>query len=468
MSTRDSTFVRVREHKVRAHTSPERDAFADPPASDDALWEGMDDVTMECLDDTSEVDIPLSTPNGMYEAPLPAPGSIQQGPDGTATQREIFGNLRKIFGLQAFRKNQLEAITATMAGKDVFVLMPTGGGKSLCYQLPAVCHSGKTRGVTVVISPLKALMHDQVNSLRRKGIEAVLLMSDTSQSNAAQARQRLTGNDKPAMLYITPERLQISDFLRNILQKLYTRGQLARFVIDEAHCISTWGQDFREAVSLFSCCFGALMKPVIPQYQSLHLIRVEYPDVPIMALTATANSNTVDDILQRLKLRDPAIFTQSFNRTNLNYEIVPKKGVDEVARFIKSKHSNHSGVIYCLGRDKCEKVAKQLRDKGLSAKHYHALLEQEEKERTQGEWQSGDCRIIVATVSNTIPCTWVLFNSPFRSPLEWASTRRTVCSWPCHSFPRLTLGSTFRNPFRSTQEHGWVRLTLSFTAEMCG
>ncbi|KAJ7070337.1 P-loop containing nucleoside triphosphate hydrolase protein [Mycena belliarum] len=318
---------------------------------------------MDCLDE------PVVT--------LSAPGPELTGPYA----QEIKQNLKGIFALDKFRPNQFEAIDATMAGRDVFVLMPTGGGKSLCYQLPAVCRSGKTKGVTVVVSPLLALMHDQVNGLRAKNVDAVLLTSNTRDEEAQEIRSRLYSNSKPTLLYVTPERLKVSTNLKNMLSHLYRGQELARFVIDEAHCISTWGQDFREA------------------YQELHTLRDDFPDVPIMALTATADRKTIDDIMHRLQLRTPAVFQQSFNRTNLNYNVKPKRSVDEMVAFIKQSHRNETGIIYRTGRDKCEKLAAQLRQKGLSAKHYHAKLDPTDKETVQAEWQSGECQIIVATIA---------------------------------------------------------------------
>ncbi|KAF9557705.1 ATP-dependent DNA helicase [Agrocybe pediades] len=294
---------------------------------------------------------------------------------------EIMQKLRDIFRLEAFRKNQLEAITAALEGKDVFILMPTGGGKSLCFQLPAVCEGGKTRGVTVVVSPLLALMKDQVDSLRRKKIDAHLSIQDT----AAEDWPRLIQNSqKPRLWYLTPEKLRESNTVHSILGALKGSGHLARFVIDEAHCISTWGQEFREA------------------YTTLGELRKRYPGIPIMALTATANQRTVADIVSQLHLsNDHVSLAQSFNRTNLKYVVRPKTKdlLGQICDFIQSYHRGQAGVIYCSTRATTEEVAKSLRSRGLQAAHFHAGVDTQLKEVTVNRWQSGTVPIIVATIA---------------------------------------------------------------------
>ena len=207
--------------------------------SDDGYWEGMEDISMHDPQEISEG--PSSLPTIGIQSGISAPELSPYYP-------EVKRRLGETFGLRTFRKNQLEAIIAAMSGRDVFVLMPTGGGKSLCYQLPAICTTGKTRGVTVVISPLLALMKDQVDSLIRKNVDALLSNSETF----GEDRQRLIVNDKkPNLWYLTPEKLKDSGRVNDILSDLYHSEHLARFVVDEAHCISTWGQDFREAVRRF-------------------------------------------------------------------------------------------------------------------------------------------------------------------------------------------------------------------------
>lgn len=218
------------------------------PASDDGYWDNMVDISMDytIVDDNNPSNAtrtPSSFNNDSVSLELPVESDLS----ASKYQVEIMQQLRVTFHLKSFRKNQLEAITAAMEGRDVFVLMPTGGGKSLCFQLPAVCVTGKTKGVTVVVSPLVALMKDQVDNLKAKGVAAFLWNSETSYDEAMHSFKGHA--NRPTLLYVTPEKLKESSSLRGILSNLYRNNELARFVIDEAHCISTWGQDFRNAVS---------------------------------------------------------------------------------------------------------------------------------------------------------------------------------------------------------------------------
>ncbi|KAA1478750.1 ATP-dependent RNA helicase [Dentipellis sp. KUC8613] len=310
--------------------------------------------------------------------------SIPLDPQRSPFFAEVEEKLTRVFGLRDFRTNQLAAIIATLSGQDVLVLMPTGGGKSLCYQVPALCRGKKKRGVTFVVSPLIALMHDQVQQLQLKHVDAQLFTGEQDTSDREMLSSRLLGTgEKPTIVYITPEKLHSSSQMTRILQFLYSRGELARFVIDEAHLISSWGRDFRES------------------YVSLRDLRRDYADVPIMALTATATREQQRDIITGLGLRDYLLLTQSFNRSNLHYAIQkkPPRTVDFVHKWIMDKHPQETGIIYCGGRDKCEKVAKQLRDLGLTAKHFHAEIDPQDKMRTMEDWKSGRCKIIVATIA---------------------------------------------------------------------
>lgn len=263
---------------------------------------------------------------------------------------DVKNALKDRFHLRGFRMNQLEAIDATLGGKDTFVLMPTGGGKSLCYQLPSVVSSGSTSGVTIVISPLLSLMQDQVEHLQRLQIKAHLLNGQTEKEERQWIMSTLSGlraEEHIQLLYITPEMISMSQALTRTLERLHSRQRLARLVIDEAHCVSQWGHDFR------------------PDYKELGEIRNLLPGIPMMALTATATENVKVDVIHNLKMDGCQVFTQSFNRPNLTYEVHPKtKGADllsSIANIIKS-YRNQSGIVYCLSRKTCEKVARALSD----------------------------------------------------------------------------------------------------------
>jgi bloom syndrome protein len=296
--------------------------------------------------------------------------------------------LKECFRLRGFRSNQLEAINATLGGKDAFVLMPTGGGKSLCYQLPAVVQSGKTRGVTIVVSPLISLMQDQVAHLNKLGIQAFFINGELP---AAQRSEILSGLRLPnpekfvQLLYVTPEMASMSQGLITILSDMYKRQKLARIVVDEAHCVSQWGHDFR------------------PEYKALGALRRRFPDVPVIALTATATENVKVDVIHNLGIDGCEIFTQSFNRPNLTYEVRPKKKKAEVlASMVETIHKSYkrqSGIVYTLSRKNCEELADHLNQFGISAHHYHAGMEAGEKADIQKMWQAGEIHVIVATIA---------------------------------------------------------------------
>ncbi|CAL3964303.1 unnamed protein product [Diplocarpon coronariae] len=300
--------------------------------------------------------------------------------------------LRDRFRLKGFRRHQLDAINATLGGRDAFVLMPTGGGKSLCYQLPAVVQTGKTKGVTIVISPLLSLMNDQVQHLRANNIQAATLNGETSADEKRQIWNNLR-EEYPEqyiqLLYITPEMINKSAPMINALARLHNKNKLARIVIDEAHCVSQWGHDFR------------------PDYVALGPMRKEFPNVPLMALTATATRNVKADVMQNLGMVGCSIFAQSFNRPNLHYEVRQKRGKGvqakmslEIADLVKKKYKNQTGIIYALSQKGCEDLAKKLVDEHrIRAYHFHAGMAREEKATVLHDWQTGKLQVVVATIA---------------------------------------------------------------------
>ncbi|KAL9933079.1 hypothetical protein V8E36_007797 [Tilletia maclaganii] len=299
--------------------------------------------------------------------------------------KDVYNALRGTFKLKEFRHNQLEAMNATLSGKDVFCLMPTGGGKSLCYQLPALLNSGKTKGVTVVISPLLSLIHDQVESLMSKDIPALALTGEQTKDVRDFVMSELC-QPVPSvkLLYVTPEFVTKSGRAREIFGLLHRRGQLARFVVDEAHCVSQWGHDFR------------------PDYKELGMLRRECPGIPVMAMTATANNRVRTDVLSNLGIQGCETLDQSFNRPNLFYEVRDKKKdcLAEIAAFVRARHKNECGIIYCLSRQACEDVARKLSESfEIEARHYHAGMNKKERMTVQRKWQHGEFKVIVATIA---------------------------------------------------------------------
>ena len=279
--------------------------------------------------------------------------------------------LKKYFGHDEFRPLQGEIIDDALAGRDVFTLLPTGAGKSLCFQVPALLRDG----VTIVVSPLIALMKDQVDALRTCGIAATFLNSTLV---SQEARERLRGlhRNQFRLLYLAPERLMMENFLESALN-----WNIAQIAIDEAHCISEWGHDFR------------------PEYRELKKLRTQFPDVPIMALTATATKRVRDDIIKQLKLREPRCYIASFNRPNLTYRVLPKSSAyQQVLDFIRAR-PNESGIVYCASRKSTDGLAEKLTRDGIKALPYHAGMESKERTRNQEAFLRADARVITATIA---------------------------------------------------------------------
>jgi ATP-dependent DNA helicase RecQ len=284
---------------------------------------------------------------------------------------ELLGALSTTFGYRAFRPLQREIIEAALAGRDVFALLPTGGGKSLCFQLPALLRPG----LTVVVSPLIALMKDQVDQLQAAGVAATYLNS-TLPAEEARARLRGLHRGEWRLLYAAPERLLLEGWDQHL-----RAWNVTALAIDEAHCISEWGHDFR------------------PEYRRLASLRDLLPGVPVMALTATATERVRRDIVAHLRLRDPAVFVASFNRPNLTYRVVAKDQPSRQLAELVSGRPEESGIVYCASRAGTERVAAALAARGFSAAPYHAGLEPGERHRTQEAFLRDDVRIVCATIA---------------------------------------------------------------------
>ncbi len=283
----------------------------------------------------------------------------------------LLPTLKQYFGFTSFRPLQEEIIRDTLAGRDVFALLPTGGGKSLCFQLPALVRPG----LTVVVSPLIALMKDQVDAMQAAGVAATFLNSSLA---AGESRERLRGlhNGEYRLLYVAPERLMLSGFLSDL-----QRWRVNLVAVDEAHCISEWGHDFR------------------PEYRQLAELRALFPDVPLMALTATATERVRGDIVKHLKLREPGCYVASFNRPNLTYRVLAKaKPYEQSLDFIRAR-PKESGIIYCQSRKSAELVAERLNADGVKARPYHAGLTAEERSKHQELFLRDEVRVICATIA---------------------------------------------------------------------
>ena len=288
--------------------------------------------------------------------------------------------LQQVFGYPAFRGAQEAIVDHVIDGGDALVLMPTGGGKSLCYQVPAIQRHRTGRGVTVVVSPLIALMHDQVGALAELGVRAAFLNSSLEGGDARRIEREMLAGEL-VLLYAAPERLLTPRFLA-MLDSLHERGLLSLFAIDEAHCVSQWGHDFRE------------------DYLGLSALHERFPTVPRIALTATADTHTRADIVERLSLHDARLFLSSFDRPNIRYTIVEKDGPKaQLLRFLRDEHEGDAGIVYCQSRRKVEETASWLDAEGITALPYHAGLDASMRRRHQDRFLRDEGVVMVATIA---------------------------------------------------------------------
>lgn len=296
-------------------------------------------------------------------------------------------SLKTIFGYDKFRDPQRRVIKYALRGLDELVILPTGSGKSICYQLTALLQDG----LTIIISPLKSLIKDQIINLQRREINAEAYFGDMGIKKKREVLQKLISNTfEFKILYTTPETISNNISFIDSIQTLYLQGKITRFVIDEAHCISMWGNDFR------------------PSYRQLKNIRTYFPNIPIMALTATATPNVQDDIVKLLKFRQYKKFMKSYFRSNLKLKIykLPVHKSSKTAKFSEIKNTlilsnlkDETGIIYCSRKKICEEFASYLNSFGMSALPYHAGLKKKIKDENQDKWQKEEVKIIVATIA---------------------------------------------------------------------
>ncbi|WP_435370767.1 DNA helicase RecQ [Hydrogenophaga intermedia] len=304
--------------------------------------------------------------------------------EGSETLEACVAVLQSVFGYEAFRGPQAQIVTHVSDGGDALVLMPTGGGKSLCYQVPAIVRERAGHGVAVVVSPLIALMHDQVGALSEAGVSAAYLNSSLSLEDAQRIEQQLRRGEL-TLLYVAPERL-LTPRCQAMLESLHAQGRLSLFAIDEAHCVSQWGHDFR------------------PEYRELAVLPERFAGVPRIALTATADALTRADIVERLQLQDARTFISSFDRPNIRYLLVEKKdATQQLLRFIRDEHmgaqGHDAGVVYCQSRRRVEEVAQVLQQAGLKALPYHAGLDAAVRQQHQDRFLREEGMIMVATIA---------------------------------------------------------------------
>ncbi|XP_047246401.1 ATP-dependent DNA helicase Q1 isoform X3 [Girardinichthys multiradiatus] len=325
-----------------------------------------------------------SSSKSLGPEPMMSKQELQQY-DGTdfPWSKDVEQHLKNSFHLSKFRPLQLRAINLTMAGKDLFLVMPTGRGKSLCFQLPAVC----SKGFTLVITPLVSLMEDQIMYLKSIDISAVMLNASSSKEHAKLVMAGMMDPKAPfKLVYVTPEKIAKSKLLMSRLEKAYNAKLLSRIAVDEVHCCSQWGHDFR------------------PDYKLLGILKRQFPMVPLFGLTATATSSVLKDCEKILCVQQPVTITSSFNRTNLYYEVRIKDSnndalMSDITSLIKGKYKDQSGIVYVFSQKDAEMVSSELKKRDISAYPYHANMDPEEKSKVHRRWTSNKIQVVVATVA---------------------------------------------------------------------
>ncbi|XP_077400980.1 ATP-dependent DNA helicase Q1 isoform X1 [Vanacampus margaritifer] len=304
--------------------------------------------------------------------------------DGTdfAWSKDVTQHLKDSFHLSEFRPLQLRAINLTLSGKDLFLVMPTGRGKSLCYQLPAICSDG----FTLVVTPLVSLMEDQLMYLKSINVAAEMLNASSSKEHSKTVLAGMICKTTPfKLLYVTPEKIAKSKMFMSRLEKANNANLLSRIAVDEVHCCSQWGHDFR------------------PDYKLLGILKRQFPKVPVIGLTATATSSILEDCTKILCVQKPISLTASFNRINLYYEVRAKVSdaalMNDIASLIKNRYKDKSGIIYVFSQKDAESVSSELQQKDIVAAPYHANLNPDDKSRTHRKWTSGKIQVVVATVA---------------------------------------------------------------------
>ncbi|XP_077357391.1 ATP-dependent DNA helicase Q1 isoform X2 [Festucalex cinctus] len=304
--------------------------------------------------------------------------------DGTdfAWSKDVTQHLKDSFHLSEFRPLQLRAINLTLSGKDLFLVMPTGRGKSLCYQLPAI----SSDGFTLVVTPLISLMEDQIMYLKSINVAAEMLNASSSKEHSKSVLAGMICKTTPfKLLYVTPEKIAKSKMFMSRLEKANNANLLSRIAVDEVHCCSQWGHDFR------------------PDYKLLGILKRQFPKVPVIGLTATATSSILEDCAKILCVQKPVSLTASFNRTNLYYEVRAKVSdaalIDDIASLIKNRYKDQSGIIYVFSQKDAESVTSELQQRNILAAPYHANLNPDNKSRTHRKWTSGKIQVVVATVA---------------------------------------------------------------------